>query len=162
MHLIIQQCDHLRRALGLSQAQLARRAGTAQGAVSQILQGSTDPRISTAQKLVRALETDYVISLRTPYGELPLTPGYGWSPLSGSHQCELTAYRLRFEYPSGSESIETYIANRPDQVQVVLRPCRARPIEDTYDQDLQQLVALFAIHQAAVAYAVREMQRQRI
>lgn len=162
MHLIIKQCELLRRALGLSQMEYARRARTAQGAISQILRGVTDPRLSTAQKLVRALGADCTISLISPVGELPLTPGYGWPPLTGSHRCSVQDLRVRFDDPSGNETLRAYLAGRQEHIEVRVTPCRTLPVESPYDRDLQQLVQLLVIHQTAVAYATSQMQRRGI
>jgi transcriptional regulator with XRE-family HTH domain len=44
-----------RRANGLSQAQLARRAGTSQGAISMIERGRKSPTMETLDRLLRVM-----------------------------------------------------------------------------------------------------------
>lgn len=51
-----------RRALGLTQVQLAAQTGITQAEISRIEQGRYSPRLTTLYKLARELETDFVIS----------------------------------------------------------------------------------------------------
>lgn len=55
-----------RRALGLSQTALARRAGITQTALSRIEQADTTPTIATLERLAQALDADLVVAL-APY-----------------------------------------------------------------------------------------------
>lgn len=50
-----------RRALGLSQEALARRAGLSRLTVQKLESGAIDPRLSTLVVLLRALELDLVL-----------------------------------------------------------------------------------------------------
>lgn len=52
-----------RRALGLSQTELARRAGITQTAVSRIEQADATPTIATLERLAKALDADLVVAL---------------------------------------------------------------------------------------------------
>lgn len=57
-----------RRANGLSQAQLARRAGTSQSFVSQLENGEKSPTFDTLAKLLRVMGEDLELgSLPTPH-----------------------------------------------------------------------------------------------
>jgi transcriptional regulator with XRE-family HTH domain len=49
---------HARRAAGLSQAELADRAGVGAATVARLEAGNMDPRVSTLEKLARALGMD--------------------------------------------------------------------------------------------------------
>ncbi|RLE70234.1 MAG: transcriptional regulator, partial [Thermoprotei archaeon] len=49
----------LRKAAGLSQAELARRAGVSQSLIARIESGDVNPRVSTLQRILKALE-EYV------------------------------------------------------------------------------------------------------
>lgn len=52
-----------RTELGLSQFQLAERAGTGQALVSRIESGRTLPTLSVLQRLATALDCDLVLNL---------------------------------------------------------------------------------------------------
>ena len=52
------QIHRLREHLGMTQAQLARRAGTTQQAIALIEADKVDPRLSTLQKIAAALECE--------------------------------------------------------------------------------------------------------
>ena len=54
-----------RRDLGLSQAELARRAGMLPAALNRIERGRVDPGVSTVEKIDRALKAAEKRSLRT-------------------------------------------------------------------------------------------------
>lgn len=49
---------HARRAAGLSQVELAERAGVGAATIARIEAGGMDPRVSTLEKLARALGVD--------------------------------------------------------------------------------------------------------
>lgn len=56
----IPQTEELKRwrlALGLTQAEVARRAGVSQPLIARIERGSVDPRLSTLRAIVRAMAT---------------------------------------------------------------------------------------------------------
>ncbi|KYH37778.1 MAG: transcriptional regulator [Candidatus Bathyarchaeota archaeon B24] len=46
----------LRKAVGLTQKELARRAGLSQSLISRIERGNIDPRLSTVRKIMRVIE----------------------------------------------------------------------------------------------------------
>ncbi|MFC1403019.1 MULTISPECIES: helix-turn-helix domain-containing protein [Streptacidiphilus] len=52
-----------RTALGLSQAELAARAGTGQAFVSRVESGRTTPTLPVLQRLAAALDCDVVLDL---------------------------------------------------------------------------------------------------
>lgn len=52
-----------RNALGLSQAELAARAGTGQAFVSRVESGRATPTLPALQRLAAALDCDVVLSL---------------------------------------------------------------------------------------------------
>ncbi|HEX2046091.1 MAG TPA: helix-turn-helix transcriptional regulator [Gaiellaceae bacterium] len=54
----------LRRARGLSQAELAERCGTTQSAIARLEAGGRPPRIDTLLRLANALDCDLVVELR--------------------------------------------------------------------------------------------------
>jgi transcriptional regulator with XRE-family HTH domain len=60
-----------RRALGLSQADLARVCGTTQSAIARLESGGRPPRIDTLQKLAHALDCELVVELRPTGAEEP-------------------------------------------------------------------------------------------
>jgi ribosome-binding protein aMBF1 (putative translation factor) len=53
-----------RRALGLSQAELAEICGTTQSAIARLEAGGRPPRIDTLLKLAHALDCELVVELR--------------------------------------------------------------------------------------------------
>lgn len=59
-----------RTAAGLSQSELARRMGTNQAAIARLESGRTDPKLSTIDRLNRALGTELVIEFRQPAAAL--------------------------------------------------------------------------------------------
>lgn len=62
--IVLGQAVHDRRcALGLSQTELARRAGVTQTAVSRIEQADATPTITTLDRLAKALDADLVVAL---------------------------------------------------------------------------------------------------
>jgi transcriptional regulator with XRE-family HTH domain len=64
-----------RTELGLSQTQLAARAGTGQALISRIESGRTTPTLSVLHRLAQALDCDLVLDL-APHatGRLPASP----------------------------------------------------------------------------------------
>jgi transcriptional regulator with XRE-family HTH domain len=48
----------IREAKGLSQLELARRIKTTQSAIARLEAGTFDPRLSTLQKIAKALKVD--------------------------------------------------------------------------------------------------------
>lgn len=65
---IADQVAERRRALGLSQAELARVCGTTQSAIARLESGGRPPRIDTLLKLAHALDCDLVVELRPSSG----------------------------------------------------------------------------------------------
>lgn len=61
---IAEQVAELRRARGLSQAELARLCGTTQSAIARLEAGGRPPRIDTLLRLARALDCDLIVELR--------------------------------------------------------------------------------------------------
>lgn len=55
---------HARREAGLTQAQLAARAGTSQPAVARYESGETSPAVSTLNRLLKACGQQVAVSLR--------------------------------------------------------------------------------------------------
>jgi transcriptional regulator with XRE-family HTH domain len=55
-----------RREAGLTQAQLARRLGISQAAVAQFERPSSNPRIATLERALRATGAELVIDVRYP------------------------------------------------------------------------------------------------
>ena len=53
-----------RRALGLSQQELARLTGTTQSAIARLESGQRPPRIDTLQRIAAALDAELVVDLR--------------------------------------------------------------------------------------------------
>jgi transcriptional regulator with XRE-family HTH domain len=50
-----------RRALGLTQQEVAKRSGLLQTNYSKIEQGKSDPRFSTLQEIARALSLEFIL-----------------------------------------------------------------------------------------------------
>ena len=69
---IAEQVADRRKALGLSQKELAELTGTTQSAIARLEGGGTPPRLSTLVRIARALDSDLVVALR-PHGD-PDTP----------------------------------------------------------------------------------------
>ena len=67
------QVAERRRALGLSQAELAEICGTTQSAIARLESGGRPPRIDTLLKLAHALDCDLAVELRPR----PATGGAG-------------------------------------------------------------------------------------
>jgi ribosome-binding protein aMBF1 (putative translation factor) len=67
------QVRALRLRKGLIQADLARRAATSQAAIARIEVGGPEPRLSTLERIGRALDADLIVALqeREPH---PLQP----------------------------------------------------------------------------------------
>jgi ribosome-binding protein aMBF1 (putative translation factor) len=61
---IAEQVAGRRRALGLSQAELAEICGTTQSAIARLESGGRPPRIDTLLKLAHALDCDLAVELR--------------------------------------------------------------------------------------------------
>ena len=61
----------LRRRHGLTQAELAQRAGTSQPVISAYERGQRDPTYRTLQKLVAAAGEALVVDASPPIGDLP-------------------------------------------------------------------------------------------
>ncbi len=55
-----------RMAASISQSELARRMGTNQAAIARLESGATDPKLSTIDRVNRALGTQLVIEFRRP------------------------------------------------------------------------------------------------
>ncbi|HEY7561914.1 MAG TPA: helix-turn-helix transcriptional regulator [Gaiellaceae bacterium] len=58
------QVAERRRAMGLSQADLAKVCGTTQSAIARLEAGGRPPRIDTLLKLAHALDCELVVELR--------------------------------------------------------------------------------------------------
>jgi len=61
-----QQVRALRIARGLTQAQLARMAGTSQAAIARLEAGGVDPRLQTLARLGEALGAELIVRFQTP------------------------------------------------------------------------------------------------
>lgn len=63
----------LRIRLGLSQEQLAERAGTKQANISRIEAGLANPTLKVLQRIAEALDSDLIVAMRPrgPASELP-------------------------------------------------------------------------------------------
>ena len=61
---IASQVTERRLALGLSQADLARRCATSQSAIARLEAGGRPPRIDTLLRLADALDCDLAVELR--------------------------------------------------------------------------------------------------
>jgi transcriptional regulator with XRE-family HTH domain len=61
-----------RRALGLSQTELAQRAGMSQPALSRLEAGGVIPTIPVLERITAALEADLIVEI-SPQGGLPAT-----------------------------------------------------------------------------------------
>jgi predicted transcriptional regulator len=57
-----------REAAGISQSELARRMGTNQAAIARLELGGVDPKLSTIDRINRALGTELVIEFRAKAG----------------------------------------------------------------------------------------------
>lgn len=58
----------VRRSAGLSQRELATRAGVPQSTVGRIEAGSLDPRVGTVERLLRACDAELDVSARPGAG----------------------------------------------------------------------------------------------
>jgi DNA-binding XRE family transcriptional regulator len=56
-------CVRLRKAAGLTQAEVARAMGTTQSAVSDLEAGAADPRLGTLQRYARAVGAHLEVSV---------------------------------------------------------------------------------------------------
>lgn len=65
-HVVAREVRVARLAKGLSQAALARRAGTTQSAISRLELGDTPPSLRTLARLGEALGLEVVVELRRP------------------------------------------------------------------------------------------------
>lgn len=61
MNSILDGLAQARKAAGLSQAELAHRAGLSRMAVQKVESGATDPRLSTLQVMARALGMELML-----------------------------------------------------------------------------------------------------
>lgn len=61
---IAEQVVDRRRALGLSQAELAELTGTTQSAIARLESGGRPPRIDTLLRIANALDCDLEVELR--------------------------------------------------------------------------------------------------
>jgi len=61
--LVVKTLALIRRAMNISQSDMARRMGTSQSAISEIEKGLKDPRLSTLQRMARALEVELHVSI---------------------------------------------------------------------------------------------------
>lgn len=61
---IASQVSERRRALGLSQAQLAELTATTQSAIARLESGGRPPRIDTLLRIADALDCDLAVELR--------------------------------------------------------------------------------------------------
>ena len=69
-----------RRRAGLSQVELARRAGTSQPSIARLERGMVSPTVMSLDRIARALGADLVIDFETP------AAGRVGRPLNGSGQ----------------------------------------------------------------------------
>jgi transcriptional regulator with XRE-family HTH domain len=65
---IAEQLADARRAVGLSQTEVAARMGTSQSAVARLERGAGDVRLSTLQRYAEALDrhVGFTVTARTP------------------------------------------------------------------------------------------------
>src|ERR1700754_1920498 len=61
--LVIKTLAWIRKALNISQTDMARRMGTSQSALSEIEKGMKDPRLSTLQRMARSLGVELQVSI---------------------------------------------------------------------------------------------------
>jgi transcriptional regulator with XRE-family HTH domain len=61
---VAEQVAEQRRALGLSQAELAVLTGTTQSAIARLETGGRPPRIDTLLRIAEALDCELVVELR--------------------------------------------------------------------------------------------------
>jgi transcriptional regulator with XRE-family HTH domain len=67
-----------RRALGLSQGEVAARMGTSQPAVARLESGGVDARLSTLQRYADAVEVRLDVGLQTPKDRKQTQPDREW------------------------------------------------------------------------------------
>ena len=61
--LLVKTLALLRKALGMSQTELAQRMNTSQSAISEIEKGIKDPRLSTLQRMARSLNAELQVGV---------------------------------------------------------------------------------------------------
>jgi transcriptional regulator with XRE-family HTH domain len=66
MHWLLDRLVGLRKALGLTQREIARRMGIRQPTVSEFEKDSSDPRLSTIQRYARAVECRVTLGVDLP------------------------------------------------------------------------------------------------
>jgi transcriptional regulator with XRE-family HTH domain len=66
-----EQVRSLREACGMSQQELARRAGTSQPAIARLEAGGVDPRLETLHRLGLALDADLVLRFQPREASAP-------------------------------------------------------------------------------------------
>jgi transcriptional regulator with XRE-family HTH domain len=67
---------HLRALAGLSQRELARRAGTSQPAIARLEQGGASPTVDTLDRLARAAGFELRLELEPPAAGDPVVEAY--------------------------------------------------------------------------------------
>lgn len=82
-----------RRRRGLSQAEVARRMGTTQSAVSDLEGGAHDPYLSTLQRYARAVAARVEVYLAVEDGWVPRAHDYVWRDDAPSEAVESTSAR---------------------------------------------------------------------
>jgi transcriptional regulator with XRE-family HTH domain len=60
-----------RRRAGVSQAELAQRAGTSQPSIARLEKGQVSPTVITLDRIARALGSDLVIDFEPQAGDRP-------------------------------------------------------------------------------------------
>ena len=85
---------HLRKAMGLTQTEVARRMGVRQPMVSGLENEGSDPRLSTLQRYARAVETRLqVVATRPPNCDWLVRRPSGYSSATPVVAAEATVHR---------------------------------------------------------------------
>jgi len=73
-----------RRRAGLSQVELARRAGTSQPSIARLERGLVSPTVISLDRIARALGTELVIDFEPAHSAAGSAPAQGRAPTSHS------------------------------------------------------------------------------
>jgi len=106
---------YLRRRAGLTQKELAKRAGVSQSLIARIESGAVDPRLSTLRKILNVLEE--AMKEKTKASEVM------HSPVIILHECDNVEKAARLMWESGISQIPVVDKN-------------GRPIGTVFEKDL--------------------------